>query len=839
MQAPASARRELDAKWPLQPRPQHGPAAPLGQRSAGATAAASTLSSSPGGGGGGSALDAASASTLEAAEQGDWSGTTLIPDSKPALAATRTQHWPRWSHAPGGLAVDGADPDTRSAYPGEGLGDLDAGPGLRRGSAASAAAGIELALAGSGRREGAPLRHAGGAHRGSHRADHPDTEGVGEPQFGRTGHAMPLPAEEGFQPEPSYPTGGGSPGGRSGGRAGDSVPSLPRRDAAHGASGRGQAGGTGRGGPGWEGGSAGSADPQGAFLGSLGGMGTGQEEYRVESAEQRGPEARGAANAANPKGWLFGGRGSAAASAAVGTRGETPEGRSNEVRGVAGAANPQGGVFGYHGAAASALEESGADADMSAGLALEAGVVRAAGFPGRLSRHRSDRAGGDELDSADDDLPAADADSAAQGFAAALGSTGRLARPRSDGANALEAGQLELDAETEDAEDAEWAAGEADPEIQGFAVRGGASGRLAGPSAPSTVSALGRGSVNPVDAEDRDLAAENDAEEEDIEALYPAPAARGGAKGVAGDLWLARTATDQGLAQEAAARRDPIPVMHSGADFGGSHRGSSNAEQALADELQGRMNPRASPGMDPMERPGQVAEGAPHAELAAASQRVAGVLREREAVQANARVSNPSRAEVEGATAAPRAAWWRTRSTAGSAAAGQPRAEAGAGVGYSSGRADPDPDGKARSKSAEHGEAWAESMEHGHQHGADPGGLRVSAGPALAAEGADAESLELGYLHGADPDGLGDSVGVRAPSGPALDVEGADAGVLLDPPDTENPQDENSRRAPGPGWRWPRRALVTHVLVTHGWNLKKRKVQQQQHPMCCCSMLQI
>ena len=800
MQAPASALRELDSEWPLQPRPQQlpplrGSTASLGQRSAGATAVASTLSSSPGGGAGGGARAVALASTQEAAEQGDWSGSLLNPEPRPSRGMTRPQHWLRWSHAPGGLAADGADPNTRSIYPDEGSGD----PG-------------ELAILGSGRRESGPVHHPGGAHSGGHQAD-PRTGGVGDPRSertGRAGRAIPLPAEEGFQLEQGYLTRRGSSGGRSGGRAGDSVPSLPRRVAAHGASGRDPAGGTGGGGPGWEGGSVGSADPRGAFSGFLGGMGAGQEEAEegeVESAERGDPAARGAARAANPKGWLFGSRGGAAASAAVGTRGETTEEHYNDMRGVAGAAHAQGGVSGYHGAAGSALEESGADDDMAAGLDTEAGLVRATGFSGRLSRHRSDRGGGrgqgsaDELDSPDDNLPAEDADSAAQGFAAALGSTGRLARPRSDGANALEVGQLELDAETEDAEDAELAAGEADPEIQGFAMRGGASGRLAGLSAPSTVSALGRGSVNPVSAQDSDLAAENDAEEEDIEALYPAPAAQGGAKGDAGDLWQARTATDQGPALEAAARRDPNPVTHPGADFSISGSGSSGAEQALADELQGRMNLGASPGLNPVGQPGRGTEGAHNTEMAAANQRVAGVLREREAAQANARVSNPSRAEVEGATAAPRAAWWRKRSTAGSAAAGQPRAEAGAGVGDFSGRADPDPDGKASSEGAEHGETWAESMEHGHQHGADPGGLRISAGPALAVEGADAESLELGYLHGADPDGLGVPAGAPAPSGPALDVEGADAGVLLDPPDMTAPQDENSRRAPGPGWR--------------------------------------
>ena len=230
------------------------------------------------------------------------------------------------------------------------------------------------------------------------------------------------------------------------------------------------------------------------------------------------------------------------------------------------------------------------------------------------------------------------------------------------------------------------------------------------------------------------------------------------------------------------------------------------------------MNPGASPGTDPVGRPGRGAEGAPHAELAAANQRVAGVLRERGAAQAGARVSrgyNPSRAEAEGATAAPRTAWWGKRSTAGSAAAEQPRVGSNAGVADGSGRDDPIPKGKARGEAAEHQEAWPKSMEQGNQHGADPGGLRVFTGaraasaPALDVEAADAESMELGYLHGADPDGLGVSAGARAPPGPALDVEGADAGVLLDPPDTTTPQDENGRRAPGPGPRWPCRVWMT------------------------------
>lgn len=523
----------------------------------------------------------------------------------------------------------------------------------------------------------------------------------------------------------------------------------------------------------------------------------------------------------NPNDWLFGRHSGAAASAAVGTWAETTEERYSEVRGAAGAAYPQGGVSGYHGAAGSALEESGARDGSAASLHPDQSNVRAAGLPGRLSRHRSDGGGGrgqgsaDELDSPNDDLPAEDADSAVQGLAAATGSSGRLARPRSDRANALEASQLKPEAETEDAENAEWAAEEADPEVQGLAMPAGASDRLAGLSALSRISALGSGKANPVMAEDSDLAAENGAEEEDIEALYPAPAARGGANGDDVDLWRARTATDQGLALEAAARRDPNPATYPVADFSGAHRGSSGAEQALADKLQGRMNPGASPGLDPAGQHGRGAEGAHHTELVAANQRVAGVLREREAAQADARVYNPSRAEAQGATAAPRAAWWGKRSTAGSAAAEQPRAGSGAGVHDVSGRAGPNSEGKASSEGAEHQGTRAESVEHGHQHGADPVVLRVSTGarapsaPALDVEGADAESVEHGYLHGADPDGLGVSAGARAPPGPALDVEGADAGVLLDPPDTTTPQDENSRRAPGPGWRWFCRVWVT------------------------------
>ena len=787
MQGPASARRELDGEWPLQPHP-HGSAAPLGQRSAGDTAVASTLSNSPVGG----ALAAASASTQEAAEQGDWRGMPLISDSQPALAATRGRHWPRWSHAPGGLAAGGADPDTRSTYPGEASGD----PG-------------KLALAGSSWRNSAPLRHPGGAHSGGHQAD-PGTVGVGNPMFDRTGHAMPLPAEEGLQPEQGYLPMRGSSGGRSGGGAGDSVPSMPGRDAAHGWNGRGQTGGTGRGGPGWEGASVGSADPQGPLSGFLGGMGAGQEEAEEdrEAAEQGGPEVQGAARAVNPKGWLFGhGRG-AGASAAVGTRGETTEGRYSEVRGAPWTAYPRGRVSGYRGAAGSALEESGANDDMAAGLDTEAGVPRASGFTGRLSRHQSDRGGGDELYSPDDDLPAEDAASAVQGLTAASGASGRLARHRSDRADVLEVSQLEPEAGMEDAEDAEWAAGEADPAVQGLAMLGGASGALAGLSAPDTVSALGRGSANAVDVEGSDLAVENDAEEEDVEVLYPASVSQGGAKGSAGDLWRLRTGTDQGLAMEVPARRDPNPVMGPGADFGGSGRGSSGMEQALANGLQGRMIPGASPSLDPVGRPGRGAEGAPHTELAAANQRVAGVLRAREAAQADARAYNPSRAKTEGTTAAPRTAWWGKRGTAGSAAAEQPRVEAGAGMADGSGRADPRSNGKASSEGAEHQEIWAESTEHGNQHGADPGGVRLSTGmrapsaPVPDVEGADAESLELGYLHGTYPDGLGVSAGARAPQGPALDVEGADAGVLLDPPDATPPQDENSRRALCPGWRW-------------------------------------
>ena len=535
VQAPASARRELDAEWPFQPRPQHGPAAPLGQRSVGATTVASTLSSSPGGGArGGSVADAS-------AEQGSWNGMPLNPEPMPALAASRARHWPRWSHAPGGLAADGAEPATRSA-------DLDAGMGLRRGSAASAAAGSDLALAASGRRESAPLRHPGGAHTGGHQAD-PGAEGVGTARFDRTERAVPLPAEEGFQPEHGYLARRGSSGGRSGERAGGGVPSLPHRDAAHGASGRGQAGGTGGGEHAWGGGSAGSADPQGALSGYLGGVDAGQqeaEEGQVEPAEQGRPEARGAARAVNPQGWLFGHRGGAAASAAVSMRGETPEGRHSEVRGAAGAAYPQGRASGYHGAAGSALEEGGANDDMAAGSDLDEGVVGATGFPGRLSRHGSDWGGGrgqgsaGELDSPDDaGLPAEDADSAVQGLAAATGS-------RSDMADALEVSQLEPGAEVEDAEGAEWAAGEPNPEGQGLDMPGGASGALAGLSALGTVSALGRGSANPMRAEDSDLAAENDAEEEDTEALYPASAAQGGAKRDAGDLWRPRTAARPG-----------------------------------------------------------------------------------------------------------------------------------------------------------------------------------------------------------------------------------------------------------------------------------------------------
>ena len=852
MQAPTSARRELDAEWPLQQRPQqlpplHGSAAPLGQRSAGATAVASTLGSSPGGGAGDGALAAASASTQEAAERRGWSGPPLIPDSQPALAASRARHWPRWSHAPGGLAAGGANPDTRFVYPGEGSGD----PG-------------ELALAGSGLRESAPLRRPGGAHRGGRQAD-PGTAGVGNPQSeraGPAGRAMPLPAEEGFHTEPPYPTRGGSSGGRSGGFGG-SVPSTPERDAAHGASGRGQAGRRGADGAGWEGGSVRSADPQGASLGYLGDMGAGQEEAQEDQdlAAQGGPEAQGVARAVKPKSWLFGGRGSTAASAAVGTRGEMPEGRYSEVRGVAGAAYPQGGDFGYHGAAGSALGDN-----IAAGSDLEEDVARATEFPGRLSRRRSDRGGGrgqgsaDELDLLNDDLPAEDANSAVQGLAAAAGfsgsaspdrrdsssgervwggadeldseygdpvgemadaevqgraaatgSFGRLARHRSDRADALEVSLLEPEAGTEDAEDAELAAGEADPEVKGLAMLGGASGRLPGLPALGTVTALGQGSANPMIADDSDLAAENDAEEADTEALYPVPAAQGVAQEGGGNFWRARTAADQGQAQEAAARRDPNPVTYPVTDFGGSDRGSSGAEQALADELQGRMNPGASHGLDPVGRPGSGVQGAHHTELAAANQRVAGVRRAREAVQADARVYNPSMVKTEGATAAPRAAWWGERSTAGSAAAQQPRVGSGAGVDGVSGSADPDSEGKASSKGAEHRETWAESVEHG----ADPGGLGVSSGarapsaPAPDVDGAEADSLELGYLHGADPDGLGVSARARAPPGPALDVEGAGSGLLLDPPDATIPQDENSRRAPGPGWRWSRRVWVT------------------------------
>ena len=221
------------------------------------------------------------------------------------------------------------------------------------------------------------------------------------------------------------------------------------------------------------------------------------------------------------------------------------------------------------------------------------------------------------------------------------------------------------------------------------------------------------------------------------------------------------------------------------------------------------MNPGASPGLDPVGRPGRGAEVAPLTELAAANQRVAGVLREREAGQASSRAYNPGRAETEGVTAAPRAAWWGKRSTGASAAAGQPRAESGAGVGDGSGRADPYAEGEASSEGAEHRETWAEAVEPGHQHGADPGGLRIPTGaraptaPALDVKAADAESVEHGYLHGADPDGFGVSAGARAPQGPALDVEGADAGVLLDPPDTMAPQDENSRHV----WPWLALAL--------------------------------
>ena len=331
-----------------------------------------------------------------------------------------------------------------------------------------------------------PSAHPGGAHKGGHQAD-PGRAGAGYPQSDRTGHTMPLPAKAGFQPEQGLVTRRGSSGGQTGGGVEDGVPGMPGRDAVHGASGRGQAQMRDRGGAGWEGGSVGAADPQGASSGYLGGMGAGQEEAEedgMEAAEQGGPELHGAARAVNPKGWLFGRRGGAAASAAVVTRGETPEGRYNEVRGVAGVAYPQGGVSGYRGAAGSALEESSADHDMAAGLDLEEGIARAVGFPGRPSRHRSDRGGGhgqgnaDELDLEDDDLSAEEADSAVQGLAAATGSPGRLARHRSDRADALEASQLEPEAEMEDEEDAEFAAGEADPEAQGLAMPEGASGAL-------------------------------------------------------------------------------------------------------------------------------------------------------------------------------------------------------------------------------------------------------------------------------------------------------------------------------------------------------------------------
>ena len=98
MQAPASARRELDAEWPLQPRaqqppPLHESAAPLGQRSAGATAEASALSNGLGGGARGGALAAGSASTQEAVEQGHWSGRPLNPETEPSRGTTRAAQW--------------------------------------------------------------------------------------------------------------------------------------------------------------------------------------------------------------------------------------------------------------------------------------------------------------------------------------------------------------------------------------------------------------------------------------------------------------------------------------------------------------------------------------------------------------------------------------------------------------------------------------------------------------------------------------------------------------------------------------------------------------------------
>ena len=857
MQGTASARRELEAEWPPRPRlqqlrPLHESAALPGQQGAGATAAATAVSSSLSSGAHGSDLTAASTSMQRAAERMEWSSTLMNPELKPSLATARARHWARWSpatHAPAGPAAEG------SGYPDEGSLHPDVGLDLRRGSAASETAGAALALAGSGRRESAPSRHPGGAHGGNHQAG-PGTVGLGEPGFGHAGpagRAMPLPAEEGFHPEQGYSLGGGSSGGLPGRRAWDGVLVMPGRSAAHGASGRDQAGLNGRGGVGWEGPSVGAANPDEEG-----------DKGHAESAEQGGPEAQGAVRAAKPEGWLFGRRGGAAASAAEGAEDELAEDVDIKVQGVARAAYPQGGVSGSLGDAGSALEGSGADGLALAAVSDREvqGMPRAAGFPGRLVGGGRGQGTADELDlkGGEADLAAEEADSAVQGVAAATefsgsvspdrryssgghrqgaadevdveedrdpaagkaevqgrvaatGDPGRPARHRSGRGSATEQSRSEPES---DAEDAGLAAEAADPEDQSFAVRAGASGRLSGRSASHRGSVLGQGNANPLGAEDDSLpATAYDAEGKGFEARgaagalgrqgrsdaqYPASGAQGGAHADAGNLWRARAATDQGkaagLAREAAARRDPDPVTHPGDRQRGFYRGSSGMEQALTEELQGRMNPEVGPGLDPVGRVGfgGGTEGDPHAEQAAANQRALGVL-ERRAAQAAAAVDSS-----EGATEDATAAWWGERSTPGSPAATQPRAEAGAEVDDDTGRADPNPETEASSEGADNPRAaWADSLGHGYQRGADP-------------------------------DGLGGFAGARAPSAPALDVEGADAGMLLDPPDTAALQDDNSKCDPGPGAHRPpalRVALAGSVAQT---------AMQQKRYMCHWSL---